>query len=719
MNFLNPIKHRIERFRTRHASAAPLAAVILAIAGHAMPTGFAQEPIAEEPGAQVLTRGPVHEAFAGIISFDPLPGIVVTTAPPELIEEIPPGERPVGDDVTWIPGYWAWDDERNDFLWISGIWRALPPGREWIVGYWGETTEGYQWTSGYWADVATTETTYLPAPPKSVEEGPNIEAPSSGHGWTPGCWIWSQERYAWSPGYWAEGRSDWDWIPTHYVWTRRGYVFVGGYWDHSVERRGVLFAPVYFERSLYSRPGYSYSPTIVINLTMFTSHLFLRPRYDHYYFGDYYAPSYRDGGFYASFSYQSSRRGYDPFYAHQRWNHRDDRDWERGIERDYQYRIDEKSARPPHTWADQRRMEAGSPETRRNQSMLAVSLDQMSKREDSPTRFQPVAKDDRERLAQRGQEVQKSREQRRAIEGEDGGSPREGGKSAASKVPSARSPIAAKAGNEGKGSDRAPEPQRAPQPEQKPDSKALPGGRPAQEEKGRPQSPPREGENAPPKAMPQQEPGRPSPEDMGKGRKADTPPVPNIRPQQEPGRPSMEGKGRKPELPPVPNIKPQQVPPQQEPGSPSIEGMGKGRKADTPPVPNIRPQQAPPQQQEPGRPSMEGRGRAPEAPQVPNIRPQQAPPQQQEPGRPSMEGKGRAPEAPQVPNVRPQQAPPQQQPDRPAREGRSQRPAPQIPQAPQVIPQAAPSPPKADRPVTEDRGKGKREDEDPRGKKRN
>ncbi|MBP6785740.1 MAG: hypothetical protein KA152_18240, partial [Verrucomicrobiales bacterium] len=87
MNFLNPIKHRIERFRTRHASAAPLAAVILAIAGLAMPTGFAQEPVTEEPGAQVLTRGPVHEAFAGIISFDPLPGIVVTTAPPELIEE--------------------------------------------------------------------------------------------------------------------------------------------------------------------------------------------------------------------------------------------------------------------------------------------------------------------------------------------------------------------------------------------------------------------------------------------------------------------------------------------------------------------------------------------------------------------------------------------------------------------------------------------------------
>lgn len=675
MNFPNPIKHRIERRRTPHSPLAWLAAVIFTLASPPLTNCFAQETVVDEPGAEVLTRGPVHEAFAGIISFDSLPGIVVSAVPPELIEEIPPGERPEGDNVTWIPGYWAWDDERSDFLWISGIWRSLPPGREWIVGYWGETTESYQWTSGYWADATTTEITYLPAPPKSVEEGPNIEAPSSNHGWMPGNWTWQEERYAWSPGYWAERRADWDWIPAHYVWTRRGYVFVDGYWDYSVDRRGVLFAPVYFERGVYSRPGYSYSPSIVIDLAMFTSHLFLRPQYHHYYFGDYYAPSYRDGGFYASFSYQSSRRGYDPVYAHQRWMHRDDRDWERGIEREYQYRIDEKSARPPHTWAAQRAMDAGTPEALRNQSMLATPLDVLSKREGSSTRFQPVAKDDRALLAQRGQEIQKSREQRRALEAESADSPLETGKPVASKVPSTRSPIVAKAEKEGKGTDKAPEPLRAP--------KAEPGDRPGAENKDRPQSPPRPGE----KAMPPKEPGRPVTEDMGKGKKADTPPVPKIRPQQDPGRPSMEGKGRKPELPPVPNIKPQQVPPQQEPGSPSIEGMGKGRKADTPPVPNIRPQQAPPQQQEPGRPSMEG--------------------------------KGRAPEAPQVPNVRPQQAPPQQQPDRPAREGRSQRPAPQIPQAPQVIPQAAPSPPKADRPVTEDRGKGKREDEDPRGKKRN
>ena len=85
---------------------------------------------ADQEGAEVLTRGPVHEAFAGTISYDPEPCMFVDREPPVLIEEVPPEQRLEGDNVTWIPGYWAWDDDQNDFLWISGIWRNLPPGRE-------------------------------------------------------------------------------------------------------------------------------------------------------------------------------------------------------------------------------------------------------------------------------------------------------------------------------------------------------------------------------------------------------------------------------------------------------------------------------------------------------------------------------------------------------------------------------------------------------------
>lgn len=196
------VSTRVNALPAHHAAIRRLAAALLVLIGCSwnLARCVAQQPYNDVPGAQVLTRGPVHEAFAGIVTFNPVPGVVVTKAPPGIIEELPPEERPEGDHVTWIPGYWAWDDERRDFLWISGTWRALPPGREWMAGYWGQTPQGYQWTSGFWADAAVQETTYLPAPPVTVEAGPNIAAPSAEYGWTPGSWIWYQGHYAWRPG---------------------------------------------------------------------------------------------------------------------------------------------------------------------------------------------------------------------------------------------------------------------------------------------------------------------------------------------------------------------------------------------------------------------------------------------------------------------------------------------------------------------------------------
>ena len=35
-----------------------------------------------EEGVEVLTRGPVHEAFAETVSYDPEPGVVVSKSPP-------------------------------------------------------------------------------------------------------------------------------------------------------------------------------------------------------------------------------------------------------------------------------------------------------------------------------------------------------------------------------------------------------------------------------------------------------------------------------------------------------------------------------------------------------------------------------------------------------------------------------------------------------------
>ena len=170
--------------------------------------------------------------------------------------------------------------------------------------------------------------------------------------------------------------------------------------------------PVYFDPGVYTRPNFYYSPSTTINLTVFTNHLFVRPRYQHYYFGDYYAPSYRSGGFYASFSFSSSRYGYDPIYAHQRWEHRQDRDWEHRVQADFQHRRDHEDARPPRTLAAQIRFSASAARPNEKSLVVALSLDQLAKRRDNSTRFQPVVKVERQQLAQRGQEVQQFRVER-------------------------------------------------------------------------------------------------------------------------------------------------------------------------------------------------------------------------------------------------------------------------------------------------------------------
>jgi hypothetical protein len=264
-----------------------------------------------------------------------------------------------------------------------------------------------------------------------------------------------------------------------------------------VARRGVLFAPVYFEAGVYARRGYFYSPTIVIDLGVFSDHLFLRPRYSHYYFGDYYAASYHQGGFYASFSFQSSRYGYDPIYSHQRWEHRQDREWEHRVETSYQYRRDHEIARPPRTWAAQRTVNPNTAASQQNRVLVAMPIDQLAKRKDSPMRFQPVAKAERQQLAQRGREVQKSRDQRRTLEAKAVAptTRKPGATFEPAKVTLPRSPIVAKPANQLARNQSPPKAQQAPKPDPKFQPKAVTSGRQPSVERSNPQAQPRKPES--------------------------------------------------------------------------------------------------------------------------------------------------------------------------------------------------------------------------------
>ena len=207
-------------------------------------------------GGEVLTRGPVHEAFAQPLQGDTANPLVVPKQPPAPIEEEPPAAKPDGENVLWVSGYWAWDDDRKDFLWVSGIWRDAPPGQVWVAGYWGAVDGGFQWTGGFWTPAKQQDVEYLPPPPASLDNGPNTAAPSENDVWVPGNFMYRETRYVWRPGFWSRAQADWIWIPAHYVWTPGGYVFVDGYWDYPLVRRGVMFAPVYFANPIYRRPRF-------------------------------------------------------------------------------------------------------------------------------------------------------------------------------------------------------------------------------------------------------------------------------------------------------------------------------------------------------------------------------------------------------------------------------------------------------------------------------
>jgi len=178
----------------------------------------------------------------------------------------------------------------------------------------------------------------------------------------------------------------------------------------------VLFAPVYFDAGVYAHSGFSYSPWMVIDLGVFVDCLFLRPSYGHYYFGDYYAAGYIDAGYYAPFSFYSGRYGYDPIYAHQRWEHRGDRDWALRVETDFRHRRDHEEARPPRTWVAQSQPIPGEAKAKTARPVIAVPLARVAKSPDNPTRFRPVAQDEKQSLVQRGQEVRKLREEREKLE---------------------------------------------------------------------------------------------------------------------------------------------------------------------------------------------------------------------------------------------------------------------------------------------------------------
>lgn len=381
---------------------------------------FQQGDSVEQQGVETLTRGPIHEAFAEVVSYDPQPGITVPNQPPEPINELPPEQRPDDETVIWIPGYWSWSEDQNDFIWISGVWRVPPPGSQWVPGYWNQVQNGYQWISGYWwvgdeqGQDQDEQLTYLPAPPDSLEQGPNSPQPADDQFWVPGVWVWQDTQYVWRAGYWAQIRPDWVWIPDHYIWTPSGCVFIAGHWDYTMPRRGLCFSPVRLQPAVYTRPNFRYVPAVLIDVPVVFYHLFCRPAHNHYYFGDYYDPRYRKVGIQPWFDLYQSRVAYEPFYVYNRWyfrHHEPQRDWSQRIRRWYDYRVRHPDARPPHTYREMRDLLRRDGARQPGLLEVAVSFDRAQKRKEFPVKLVPVDQQYRDRMIDvRGQVRDFSRE---------------------------------------------------------------------------------------------------------------------------------------------------------------------------------------------------------------------------------------------------------------------------------------------------------------------
>ena len=183
---------------------------------------------------------------------------------------------------------------------------------------------------GFWTAAAveqeTKEVVYLPKPPEPPGVAPPGQAPGADSFYVPGSWAWNPAAgtYAWRAGYWARVQPGYVWVPDHYSWSPSGYIFIPGYWDLAVSRRGVLYAPVIVDpavvtTSFYYTPAYAVSDTVVVDA------LFVRPAYGHYYFGDYYGPTYATMGYQSAIVYGG--RNYDSIVVYETWAHRSQPNW--------------------------------------------------------------------------------------------------------------------------------------------------------------------------------------------------------------------------------------------------------------------------------------------------------------------------------------------------------------------------------------------------------
>jgi hypothetical protein len=225
--------------------------------------------------------------------------------------------------------------------------------------------------------------------------------------------FWVQGQYVRRSGYWLAAQPDWVWVPSHYVATPRGYIFAEGHWDYSLDRRGVLFAPLCFPASVYGRAGIIFSPSVVIDVGLLRVSLFAYPLYSHYYFGDYYDDAYLSIGIYPWFDCHRLHTWYDPVYEHDRWrNQRSEPRWEQHEREGYTRRRGDRDLRPARTFREQEARLAKMPEPQRRAMQLTQPIAVAAAQHDKPLNYERINSASRQKISTQAAAVRTYRDER-------------------------------------------------------------------------------------------------------------------------------------------------------------------------------------------------------------------------------------------------------------------------------------------------------------------
>ena len=237
------------------------------------------------PIVTTVDTTPLHEAF--ITPVRDIPPLQAVSMPPgvRINETVPPQPDQA---MLWIPGYWAYNSDLSDFVWVTGAWRRPPPEHTWISGKWAQLPEGWVWISGFWSPVPESSLTYIQKrPPDQIDEEAGMPGKDN-YFWMPGYWNYDQDTndFEWVGGQWAALDRNWIFVPAHYVWTEKGYVFIGAYWDFPLDLRGAAYSPIYVQPA--DRADYTYEPTAELDAGYITDSLLpYYPDYGYYYSYDY------------------------------------------------------------------------------------------------------------------------------------------------------------------------------------------------------------------------------------------------------------------------------------------------------------------------------------------------------------------------------------------------------------------------------------------------